>query len=181
MALNKEARSLIDATTHTEKISTEEYTRVLKESKALSKKLNKEVVKIANKPILKQRLAQLYVSGFYSIKQIASILMISETSVKRLLKDNEILDMVIKYQDEEKQLIDTRIKALRSKATETLDELLDSDDDSLRYQVAKDILDRTGHKEKESKDININVSYEQQLNELIEGIQFVEVEGDSNE
>lgn len=178
MAISKEAKALINATEQSVKLGTNELSRVLKDSKKITKKLTKEYNRIANKPLLKQRLAQLYVSGFYNNRQIASILMVSEATVKKLLKDDEVLDVVLTYQDEEKKLIDSRIKSLRSKATETMDELLDSTDDSIRLQVAKDILDRTGHKEKEQKDININVSYEQQLQQLQEGIDFSVIEVD---
>lgn len=153
-------------------INKNEFARVLKNSKSLAKKLDKEYIKVSNKQIMKQRLAQLYVCGYYSIDQIASILFVSKNTVKRLLKDEEVLNMVLNYQDEEKTLIDTRIKSLRLKATDTMQELLDSDDDAIRIQVAKDILDRTGHKAKDEKDINVNISYEQQLNELINGVEF---------
>lgn len=178
MALNKKAKELLEANTVVEPLAKEEFDRVLKESKVLSKKRKKEYNRITNKPILKQRLAQLYCSGNYNKRQIASMLMVSESTVIKLLKDPEVLDMVVSYQDEEKQLIDSRIKAIRFRAIDTIDELLDSDDDSIRLAVAKDILDRTGHKEKENKDININISYEQQLQELAQGIDYdiIEVE-----
>lgn len=178
MALSKEAKNLINATTTSSDIASKELSRVLEDSKNIASKMKKEYTRIANKPLLKQRLAQLYVSGFYSNKQIASILMVSNTTVVKLLKDKDVLDFILTYQDEEKKIIDTRIKALRSKATETMDELLDSDDDAIRLAVAKDILDRTGHKEKEQKDVNINVSYEQQLKDLAKGVDFTVIEVD---
>lgn len=178
MAISKEAKALVNATAHSTQIASNELSRIVKDSKKISKKLTKEYTRIANKPLLKQRVAQLYVSGAYNIRQIASILMVSEATVKRLVKDSDVLDMVLTYQDEEKQIIDTRIKAIRNKAVDTMDELLDSDDDSIRLQVAKDILDRTGHKEKEQKDINVNISYEQQLQQLAEGVDFTVIEVD---
>lgn len=178
MAISKEAKALINATTTSTEVASNELSRILKDSKNVNKKLKKEYKRIANKPLLKQRLVQLYVSGFYNNDQIASILMVSKSTVVKLLKDAEVIDMVNTYQDEEKGLINARIKSLRFKATDTMDELLNSDDDSIRLQVAKDILDRTGHKEKEQKDVNINVSYEQQLKELAEGVDFTIIEVD---
>ena len=49
---------------------------------------------------------------------------------------------------------------------------MDSDDDAIRLQASKDVLDRTGIKEEVNKNINVNVSYEQQLQQLQEGIDF---------
>lgn len=178
MAISKEAKALINATKTSTDVASSELSRILKDSKNLSKKLAKEYRSIANKPLLKQRLAQLYVSGFYNREQIASILRVSKSTVIKLLKDEDVLDMILTYQDEEKKLIDSRIKSLRFNAVDTISELLDSDDDAIRLQVAKDILDRTGHKEREQKDVNINVSYEQQLKELAEGVDFTIIEVD---
>lgn len=178
MAISKEAKALLTAQETSLNIAGKELKNILKESKNMSKKLNKEYRGIANRPILKQRLAQLYVSGFYDKRQIASILMISQSTVNKLLKEPDVLDMIITYQDEEKQLVDSRIKALRSKATETLSELLDSDDDSIRLQASKDILDRSGHAVKKDVNVDVTVSYEQQLQELAQGIDYQIIEVD---
>lgn len=176
MSLGQEVNALIKANELSKGIAVKEFDRVLKETKKLSKKDDKQFTKISNRPLLKQRLAQLHCSGSYSVKQMASILLISESVCKRLLKEPDIVDMVIAYQDEEKQIIDARIKSLRMKSTEVMSELLDSEDDTIRLQVAKDLLDRTGFKDKESKDININISYEQQLEQLAQGIDYTVIE-----
>lgn len=171
MALSKEALDIVANNTVTS-VSKLEFRKVLKESKSLAKKENRNVRKIANKFILKQRLAQLYCSGSYTIKQIASMLMVSEYSIKKLLKEEEVLSMINEYQAEEKELIDSGLKRLRSKALDVAYELLDSDEDTVRLQAYKDILDRTGFKADNNQNININVSYEQQLQQLAEGIEF---------
>lgn len=178
MAISKEAKALIEAQVTSSEVASKELSMILKESKSLDRKLKKEFKSIANKPLLKQRLAQLYVSGFYDKKQIASILMVSQSTVNRLLKEPDVLDMIMSYQDEEKKLIDSRIKALRNKATETLSELLDSDDDSIRLQATKDILDRSGHAVKKDVNVDVTVSYEQQLQELAQGIDYQIIEVD---
>lgn len=178
MAISKEAKALVEAQVTSNEIASRELSRVLKDSKNLEKKLAKEYRGISNQPLLKQRLVQLHISGFYNTKQIASILKVSPTTVKRLLKEPEVIDMVIAYQDEEKKLIDSRIKALRNKATDTMFELLDSDDDTIRLATSKDILDRSGHAVKKDVSVDVNISYEQQLKELAQGIDFeiIEVE-----
>ena len=126
-------------------------------------------------PLLKQRMIQLYVSGLYSKKEIASILRISYSTLSKLLRQDDVLEAIIEYQDLEKKEIDTKIKALRNKAVDTMEELMESDDDNIRLSASKDILDRTGMREKEDKNININVSYEQQLQDLVDGI-IIDVE-----
>ena len=172
MALGSELKALISS----QEIGKKEFNRVLKESKTLAKQQGKEIKKISSKEILKQRLVQLYCLGHYSEKDIASIMMVSVSTIRRMLKDEAVIGMIADYQDEEKKVIDSRIKALRNKATETMFELLDSDDDSIRLQVSKDILDRSGHKADNNTNVNVNISYEQQLQNLVEGIDFVDVE-----
>lgn len=171
MALNKEMTALVNS----QEIGKKEFDRVLKESKTLAKQQGKEIRKISSKEILKQRLAQLYCLGHYSEKDIASILMVSVATIRKMLKDNTVMGLIEDYQAEEKAVIDTRLKALRNKATETMFELLDSDDDAIRLQVSKDILDRSGHKAENNSNINVNISYEQQLQELVQGVDFIDL------
>lgn len=177
MALGKELEALV----HSQKIGQAEFNRVLKDSKTLARTQNREMKKISSKTILKQRLSQLYCLGNYSEKDIASILMVSVSTIRKMLKDGEVLDMITEYQAEEKQVIDSRLKALRNKATNTLFELLDSDEDTIRLQATKDVLDRTGHIAKKEDNINITVNYEQQLKELVNGIDFTLVDIDTEE
>lgn len=174
MALNSEMKALIQS----QDIGKKEFDRVLKESKTLAKQHKNEIRKISSKEILKQRLAQLYCLGHYSDKDIASILMVSVSTIRKMLKDDKVMGLIEDYQKEEKALVDSRIKALRNKATETMLELLDSEDDSIRLQVSKDILDRSGHKAENNSNVNINISYEQQLQQLVEGIDFIDVDGE---
>lgn len=171
MALSPEMKALVNS----QEIGQAEFNRVLKESTTLTKTQNREIRKISSKKILKQRLAQLYCLGNYSDKDIASILMVSVSTIRKMLKDGEVLDLINEYQAEEKQVVDARLKALRNKATETMFELLDSDEDTIRLQASKDILDRTGHKADNNSNINVNISYEQQLQGLIEGVDFTEL------
>lgn len=173
--ISEDLTNIITGEEKAKNISVREYNKILKESKALNKKENKSIKRIANKHILKQRLVQLYCCGYYTNKQIADILLITESGVKRLLKQDDVMELILEYTGEEKKLIDTRIKTLRFKALDTINELLDSDDDSIRLNSAKDILDRSGHKADNNSNVNINVSYEQQLNSLIEGVNFEEL------
>lgn len=149
------------------KLESKDFFQCVKESRALALEERIEVKKIERKDILKQRLIGLYVCGVYTNRQIGDILCISTVAVNKLLRSKEILEQIQGYQGEEKAMIDSRLKALRSKATETMFDLLDSEEDTVRLQSAKDILDRTGHAVKKEQDINVNVSYEQRLTELV--------------
>lgn len=171
--LNKEAENTVKAIKQSGEIGQKEFTRILKESKAIQKKQRKEYTKIANKPVMIQRLVYYYLSGFYSIKQIASMMCVTEQTIRNLLQKEEVQKMINDYLAEEKSIMDSRIKALSYKAVETVSELMDSDDDSVRLSASKDILDRAGYKPSDKKDVNVNISYEQQLEQLISDAEFV--------
>ena len=58
---------------------------------------------------------------------------------------------------------------MKNKAVSTLYELLDSTMDTVRYQAAKDILDRGGHKAQQSIKVDKTVTTrEEQLKSLID-------------
>ena len=60
-------------------------------------------------------------------------------------------------------IVDQNIKAMREKALKTINELMDSDDDKVRYQASKDVLDRTGHLATMKKEVTItHKSFEEQ-------------------
>lgn len=143
---------------------------VVKESRRLNQIEKKDFNKIYKKDIIKQRFVQLYVTGLYNNRQIADILSVSESSIKKLLRTEEVMQQINSYQSEEKAIIDAKIKALRNKAMDVFDDLLFSEKDEIRLKVAEGILDRTGHGKKDEKDININVTYEERLQQLADGV-----------
>lgn len=170
--LNKQAEATVQAIKQSGSIGQKEFTRILKESKSLERNIRKEHNRISKNEIVKNRLVYLYVSGMYSIKQIASILCVSPGTVRNILKDEEVLNKINDYLAEEKSLVEGRIKTLSIKAIETVNELMDSDDDSVRLNASKDVLDRAGHKPSDKQEVNVNVSYEQQMNQLLEGVDY---------
>ena len=121
---------------------------------------------------LAQKIMQLWCSGLYTKKEIAMILNTTTTTVNKYLR--EAIDH---YQKVETQLVDQNIKAMREKALKTINELMDSDDDKVRYQASKDVLDRTGHLATMKKEVTItHKSFEEQLNEIINADYTVESE-----
>ena len=97
--------------------------------------------------------------------------------LNKYLRDEKVLEAIDHYQKVETQLVDQNIKAMREKALKTINELMDSDDDKVRYQASKDVLDRTGHLATMKKEVTItHKSFEEQLNEIINADYTVEGE-----
>lgn len=151
-------------------IQKDEFTKMVEESKTLATIGEKEALRISKNPVVVQRIVQLYVTGSYTNSQIASIMGVGKRTIDRILKKPEVMDAIIEYQKEEKDYVDARIKSLRNKALDTMFELMDSEEDTVRLNASKDILDRSGHNVKKDSNVNINISYEQQLQELSAGV-----------
>ena len=126
---------------------------------------------------LPQKIMQLWCSGIYTKKEIATILNTTTTTVNKYLRDERVLEAIENYQRVETKLVDQNIKAMREKALQTINELMDSDDDKVRYQASKDVLDRTGHIANMKKEVTMqHKSFEEQLNEIINADYSIESE-----
>ena len=141
---------------------------------------NLMVLNINDSPMkrpLAQKIMQLWCSGIYTKKEIATILNTTTTTVNKYLRDKRVLEAIENYQRVETKLVDQNIKAMREKALQTINELMDSDDDKVRSQAAKDVLDRTGHIATMKKEVTIqHKSFEEQLNEIINADYSIESE-----
>ena len=141
---------------------------------------NLMVLNINDSPMrrpLAQKIMQLWCSGIYTKKEIATILNTTTTTVNKYLRDERVLEAIENYQRVETKLVDQNIKAMREKALQTINELMDSDDDQVRYQASKDVLDRTGHIATMKKEVTIqHKSFEEQLNEIINADYSIESE-----
>lgn len=153
-------------------VTKKDFMTCVREAKSISIIERKEYNRASKSNVIRNRLVQLYSLGAYSNRQIADILGVSYGTVIRILKEPDIKQKLIEYADEEKDVIDAKLKALRERATDTLSDLLYSDEDSVRLQTAKVILDKTGHGDKKEVEQNINVSYEQRLTQVLEGVSF---------
>ena len=153
-------------------VARKDFMTCVREAKSISVTERKEYNRASKSNVIRNRLVQLYSMGVYSNRQIADILGVSYGTVVRILKEPDVKQKLIEYADEEKDVIDAKLKALRERATDTLSDLLYSDEDSVRLQTAKVILDKTGHGDKKEVEQNINVSYEQRLTQVLEGVSF---------
>lgn len=140
--------------------------QTIKEQRAIVRKEQKSNSMIKKK-FIQQRFVQMYTCGFYSTRQIADTFRISKSTVGKWLKDPDVQEMITAYQVEEKAVVDTMLNSLKVRAVESISDLLDSDNPIAKLNAATDILDRTGHAAKKQQDVNVNISYEQRLESLV--------------
>ena len=118
-----------------------------------------------------QRFVHLYLTGQYNQRQIAQLLDVHENTVSQWLKREDVATSIKEYQAMEHEIIDTQIKAMRMKAIQKMNDLMDSPIDGIAFQACKDILDRTGHKAKNEIKVDKTVkTIEMQLKDLADGI-----------
>ena len=127
-----------------------------------------------------QRFVHLYLTGQYNQTQLAQLLEVHKNTINSWLKREDVNIAIKEYQAMEHEMIDVQIKAMRMKAIEKMNELMDSPIDGIAFQACKDILDRTGHKAKNEIKVDKTVkTIEMQLNDLAEnlitGVDFTEV------
>lgn len=123
-----------------------------------------------------QRFVHMWLSGNYKVPQIASILQVSEHTVRSWLKHPRIKSVIQEYQRDEEEIVLQNMKAMRMKALDTMYDLMDSEQDAIKYQAAKDILDRNGFKPSQKQDVKIEVyNYEKEIKKIM-GTNFVEAE-----
>ena len=118
-----------------------------------------------------QRFVHLYLTGQYNQTQLAQLLEVHKNTINSWLKREDVNIAIKEYQAMEHEMIDVQIKAMRMKATEKMNELMDSPIDGIAFQACKDILDRTGHKAKNEIKVDKTVkTIEMQLNDLAENL-----------
>lgn len=117
----------------------------------------------------KLRMIMLYLTGQYTQVKIGQIVGVSANTIRSWLLDSDVQKIIETIQQREFVKINSDLSALKNKAVSTLYELLDSNMDTVRYQAAKDILDRGGHKAQQSIKVDKTVTTrEEQLKSIIE-------------
>ena len=124
-----------------------------------------------------QRFVHLYLTGQYNQTQLAQLLEVHKNTINSWLKREDVNLAIKEYQAMEHEMIDVQIKAMRMKAIEKMNDLMDSPIDGIAFQACKDILDRTGHKAKNEIKVEKTVkTIEMQLNDLANEIIDVDFE-----
>ena len=118
-----------------------------------------------------QRFVHLYLTRQYNQTQLAQLLEVHKNTINSWLKREDVNIAIKEYQAMEHEMIDVQIKAMRMKAIEKMNELMDSPIDGIAFQACKDILDRTGHKAKNEIKVDKTVkTIEMQLRDLADDI-----------
>jgi DNA-binding MarR family transcriptional regulator len=149
-------------------VASEEFAQEMAKETDRLNKIDAEGKLLTRFAPLKYKLVHLFITGQYNNTQIARILGVDRQTVAKWLQTKEVKDMIESYQQEEDVIINASLKALRTKAINKYSELMDSDNDMVSYLVARDTLEKTGHKAVEKQQVDINISYEQKLQSLLE-------------
>lgn len=114
-----------------------------------------------------QRFVHLYLTGQYQLPKLAQLLDVHYNTVRGWLRRDDIKKVILLYQQDEHQIIEQGLKAMRFKAIEKLSNLIDSPIDGVALQAVNTVLDRTGHKPKQEikKEVTVK-SFESQIMEL---------------
>lgn len=118
-----------------------------------------------------QRFIHLYLTGAYTNTQLAQLLDIHINTVYSWLKRDDVQNIIESLQREEHKMVEARLKSMRNKALEKMNDLMDSPIDGIAFQACKDVLDRTGHKAKNEVKVEKTVkTIEMQLKDLADDI-----------
>ena len=97
---------------------------------------------------------EMLVCGSYTQVQIARELKISEQTICNWKKDEE-------FSSEFSKQLRICVQTLAPKAVKTMENLLKSESDNVRFSAAKDILDRTGFKPSDNINVKNTIAAEQ--------------------
>lgn len=159
----------------------EEFNVLMERSSTELEIIEKQKRYLGKYPIAKQRLVSLYVTGDYTNKQLGKILKVSPSTIHAWLHDEEVLNAIQQYQREDDIIISNSLKALRMKALNTMNELMDSQNDLVALNAAKDVLDRTGHGAVQKQQVEVNLTYEERLQQLLNGVEVIDVDSVSTQ
>ena len=125
-----------------------------------------------------QRMIQLYLTGNYTLAKIAELLEIHPNTASKWMKKPQVKSALEEAQVEIHEQVSTQLKSMTLKATQKLNNLIDSPQDAIALQAVKDVLDRGGHKTKNEIKVEKTVTtVEQKMKELIEST-IIDVEAE---
>lgn len=124
-----------------------------------------------------QRFVHLYMTGQYSLSKLSQLLDVHPNTITQWLKREEVKAIISDMQKTTHDLVSIQLKALTLKATNKLNQLIDSPIDGIALQAVKDVLDRGGQKAKQEIKVEKTVrTYEEKLKDIIENTIDVEFE-----
>lgn len=116
-----------------------------------------------------QRFIQLYLTGNFTLAKIADLLEIHPNTAGKWLKKPAIKSALEEAQSEIHEQVSVQLKSMTLKATQKLNNLIDSPQDAIALQAVKDVLDRGGHKTKNEIKVEKTVTtVEEKMKQLID-------------
>lgn len=106
----------------------------------------------------KMQLIDCYLTGNYTYKKLGAMFNIAPSTVKSWLMDENVQAIISELQNRELALMQADLNRLRSRAIETMEDLLDSNMDNIRFSAARDILDRGGLKAEQKLKVDKTVT-----------------------
>ena len=130
----------------------------------------------------KQRAVHLYLTGHYTLKNMAELIGVDINTIRGWLRDPQVREYIEEFQKEEHEVAENAIKDLRTKALGRLGDLMDSPNDNVALQAVKDVLDRSGHKsvQRIEKDVTVK-TFEQQMTDLMGTVSMPVIDVVANE
>lgn len=127
---------------------------------------------LGNYDLLKAKAIRMFCSGLYTQRQIARSCRVTENTIRRWLADDKVKEVIEKIQRDEDIVMAAQLKSLRRIAIEKQLELIQyADNEMVSAMMIKDVLDRTGHKPVEKREVEHNITYEERLREIAQGIE----------
>ena len=80
-----------------------------------------------------QRFVHLYLTGQYNQRQLSQLLEVHENTICQWLKREDVNLAIKEYQSMEHEMVDTQIKAMRMKAIQKMNDLMDSTIDGIAF------------------------------------------------
>ena len=134
--------------------------------------INQEIEFTGRNALLKKRLVHLYCSGKYTNRQLAQIFCVTPGTIGAWLRQEDVKEAITQYQSEEDIIVTSMMKALRIRSIERAAELIEGDNEMVSAIMIRDLLDRTGHKPVERKEVAVNMTYEERIQKLVEGVDY---------
>lgn len=132
---------------------------------------------LSDLPMNQQRFVQLYMTGQYSIRQLAEILDCNPETLSRWLRREDVAGVIRQMQEDIHGQVSSQLKSLTVQAVTRLSELVDSKVDGVALQAVNTILDRAGHRTKQEININKTVTtFEEKMSSLLEDVDIEELE-----
>lgn len=121
----------------------------------------------------KLRFINLYLSGLYTKKQMGQLLGVNAATLRKWELQSDVQNVIEFLQNREFKVIDNRLKQMRNKALDVMDDLMSNAVmETVRYNAAKDVLDRTGHKAAQQIKVDKTVKNIEEQLKTIDGFDF---------